>query len=226
MTPYLFQNNVIGHTFPFPNGYVFFGNRFGSLEILQKAFPEIQFCFLKQVHGRQIVKQPAALALSEADGHWTERFHLGLMIKTADCYPIFWTDGNAICALHAGWRGVAQNIVQASCQLVPAKPLSAFLGPAILGPSFEVGLDVAETILGPFSKEHQKQYTYPHPDPKKAYIDLKKIIEKQFRDHNSEVQIQDLDHNTLLDTSYFSYRRQAEEAGRNLSFIVKVPQNS
>lgn len=71
-----------------------------------------------QVHGTEILEdaRPTPLgarpgSLPEADGMMTDKPGLGLMIKTADCQPIFITDmtGEHIMALHVGWRGNHAN---------------------------------------------------------------------------------------------------------------------
>jgi len=67
-------------------------------------------------------------------------------IRVADCMPVLFAarDGSAVGAAHAGWRGLAGGVLQATiAQLgVPAADLIAWMGPAIGPAHFEVGEDV------------------------------------------------------------------------------------
>jgi polyphenol oxidase len=67
-------------------------------------------------------------------------------IRVADCMPVLFAarDGSAVGAAHAGWRGLAGGVLQATiAQLgVPAADLVAWMGPAIGPEHFEVGEDV------------------------------------------------------------------------------------
>jgi len=68
---------------------------------------------LTQVHGEQILRRHQGENLTpEADGHWTSACHLPLYVRTADCLPVLIAlPGQAVAALHAGWRGVDLRIV-------------------------------------------------------------------------------------------------------------------
>ena len=68
---------------------------------------------------------------------------------TADCLPVLLTDrgGNAVGIAHAGWRGLAAGVIEATVgELIrigaDSRSLLAWLGPAIGPAAFEVGADV------------------------------------------------------------------------------------
>ena len=65
---------------------------------------------------------------------------------TADCLPILLAaaDGRAVAAVHAGWRGLAAGVVEATLASMPVEPreLMAWLGPGISQARFEVGDEV------------------------------------------------------------------------------------
>ena len=76
------------------------------------------------------------------------------MVQVADCLPVLFAapDGRAVAAAHAGWRGLAGGVVEATvaalCEAAGCGPgdLVAWLG-ACIGPSaFEVGEDVLEAF--------------------------------------------------------------------------------
>lgn len=73
-------------------------------------------------------------------------------VSTADCIPVLLhdTEHNAVCAIHAGWRGTAARIVQKAVTdmrlaygTIPEQ-LKAVVGPGISLAAFEVGDEVYE----------------------------------------------------------------------------------
>lgn len=72
-----------------------------------------------------------------------------LAILTADCIPVVLADvdGRALGVAHAGWRGLAAGVLEATlaalkARLPEARAWRAWVGPAIGQASFEVGDDV------------------------------------------------------------------------------------
>ena len=67
------------------------------------------------MHGTRIVDvlQPAQ-ACGEADGFYTRQPGILLSVLTADCLPVLFSrrDGGAIAAVHAGWRGLLDGILE------------------------------------------------------------------------------------------------------------------
>lgn len=69
----------------------------------------------KQVHGTRIVDVTAPhQACGEADGFYTTQPGILLNVLTADCLPVLFSrrDGTAIGAVHAGWRGLLNGILE------------------------------------------------------------------------------------------------------------------
>lgn len=106
--------------------------------------------WLRQVHGTRIVT--AGDQEAEADGVWTDQSGFPCAVLTADCLPVLLarTDGSAVAAVHAGWRGLQQGIIEeAVARIAPGgEPVSAWLGPAISQPCYQVGQDVYEAFTG------------------------------------------------------------------------------
>ena len=66
--------------------------------------------FLKQVHGVDVVELNAQTPNSSvADACFTVQRGVACTIMVADCLPVLLTntDGTAVAAAHAGWRGLA-----------------------------------------------------------------------------------------------------------------------
>ena len=74
-----------------------------------------------------------------------------LAVTVADCVPVFFVhpDSKVIGVAHAGWRGIVAGIVPNVIHAieesfgVPPEELFVATGPAIRGPSYEVGPEVA-----------------------------------------------------------------------------------
>ena len=110
--------------------------------------------WLRQVHGTAVVDADvlAAHTLPEADAALTRAPGRVLAILTADCLPVVFSadDGSVIAAAHAGWRGLAAGVLEATVAAMrhPATRIAAWMGPAIRQPAFEVGPEV-RALLGP-----------------------------------------------------------------------------
>lgn len=107
--------------------------------------------WLAQVHGSRVVRAEEAAAGIEADAAFTRVTGRVCAVMTADCLPVLLCadDGSAVAVAHAGWRGLAGGVVEATVQAMatPASRLLAWLGPAIGPLSFEVGDEVREAFL-------------------------------------------------------------------------------
>lgn len=73
-------------------------------------------------------------------------------IMTADCLPVLFCNerGTVVAAAHAGWRGLAAGVLDATVARMGEPPHSvlAWLGPAIGARAFEVGDDVRDQFVG------------------------------------------------------------------------------
>jgi hypothetical protein len=76
-----------------------------------------------------------------------------LAILSADCLPVLFAadDGSAIGAAHAGWRGLAAGVLEATVARLAVAParLLAWLGPAAGPTSYEVGEEVRCAFVDP-----------------------------------------------------------------------------
>jgi len=109
-------------------------------------------CWLRQVHGTRVLRFDAPAADEpEADAAVTGVPGVVLAILTADCLPVVLcdADGSEIGAAHAGWRGLAAGVLEATVAAMDAEPesLQAWLGPAAGPASYEVGADVRDAFV-------------------------------------------------------------------------------
>lgn len=106
---------------------------------------------LTQVHGVQVLDiAPGMPAGAKADASVCRVPGLACEIQVADCLPVLMADtqGRGVAAAHAGWRGLAGGVVEATllrlCSALgcPAADVEVWLGPCIGPQAFEVGADV------------------------------------------------------------------------------------
>ena len=105
--------------------------------------------WLEQVHGTMVADADSASCLPRADACIGRR---GVcVVMTADCLPILLCDkaGTVVGAVHAGWRGLATGVIEATTTAMNVAPesLMAWLGPAISQPAFEVGEEVRAAFV-------------------------------------------------------------------------------
>jgi YfiH family protein len=112
--------------------------------------------WLQQVHGTGVWSGGAASPPPVADAAVTRTPGEVCAILTADCLPVLLCDtaGSVVGAAHAGWRGLAGGVLQATiaAMKVPAAELIAWLGPAIEPDAFEVGPEVLEQFVARHSE--------------------------------------------------------------------------
>ncbi|MGI9201567.1 MAG: peptidoglycan editing factor PgeF [Woeseiaceae bacterium] len=110
--------------------------------------------WLRQVHGNRAVTLGSSDfgdAEPEADAVIGRQSGNLCVVRTADCLPVLVCarDGSEIAAIHAGWRGLAAGVIDATVAKMSTAPaeLLAWLGPAISQPCFEVGAEVREAFV-------------------------------------------------------------------------------
>lgn len=117
------------------------------------ADPELPVppAWLKQVHGTRVVDAEAASARPEADACVARVPGAVCAVQVADCLPVLFADdaGSVVGAAHAGWRGLAAGVLEATVgemRIAPGR-LMAWLGPAIGPAHYEVGPEVRAAFL-------------------------------------------------------------------------------
>ncbi len=226
----LIRESTIGRERYFENILCFFGNHESSKESIQIQFPHFDLRLLKQVHGDRFL-ECANGEIVEGDGHWTVQEGVALGLITADCIPVFiWsTMDPVIAALHAGWRGVEQELVPKALKSLldsgrRAHDLRVAIGPHIRVENFEMGRDAAENLIRISEKyKGQGEAFLDHPHPEKIYVNLTEILIRQIASFDvSPDHIVVEEEDTMTNERYHSYRRDGTKAGRQISFITRA----
>lgn len=107
--------------------------------------------WLTQTHSTMVVDAETATNAPEADASLTTERGVVCVAMTADCLPVLFCDarGTMVAAAHAGWRGLADGVLQATVNAMRnkgANDILAWFGPTIGAQAFEVGGDVRQAF--------------------------------------------------------------------------------
>ena len=176
--------------------------------------------WLTQVHGIEVVTLPKA-GPHTADAAITSQANTACVVLTADCLPVLLCnqEGSEVAAVHAGWKGLASGVLEATLAQMTSAPdtLFAYLGPAISAPHFEVGREV----LTAFTKEHHEhqQAFKPAATPEVYYADLY-LLARQKLSAQGVCNIYGGTYCTYQQEAlFYSYRRDHGITGRIASLI-------
>jgi len=166
-------------------------------------------------HPQHVAEQSADALITTANG-------VALAVTYADCLPIMLAsaDGLCIAAIHAGWRGIRQDIITKTIEKMQASfgpcEIMAAIGPAISSEGFLVTGDVLESFSAIWPD-------YVIKNDHGFGVDLVSIAYQQLKDcgvnHIDKV-------GGLTDLNpedYFSHRRDRGQTGRHLAVIAKPP---
>jgi polyphenol oxidase len=182
----------------------------------------------KQVHGKNVEyateedKGKGALdydrSFADTDGFITDKKNVSIAILTADCLSVFIYDPQrpAVALLHAGWRSTEKNISQAGVSRMREKfgsqPKDLFVG---FGPSIRsCCFEVEEGFKSNFSFGLLKK-------DGRVFMDIALINQRQLVDCGvREENIFDPQLCTFSSNDFFSFRKEAEAAGRLISVMM------
>ena len=174
--------------------------------------------WLQQVHSTNIIDLDQSND-SKADGSTTTKTGTACVVMTADCLPVLLTDrkGRRIAAIHAGWRGLADGILEAGVHhFSDNMEILAWLGPAIGPDNFEVGEEVVEQLSAETTGEGDWYRNLP--GSRKYLVDLYKLASSRLQ-QAGVAEVSGGGFCTFSDEErFYSYRRQGD-CGRMATLI-------
>ena len=210
-----------------------FGSRALQPREFKKGAPRRGFrpLFLKQIHSDIVhfIEEIPEQSL-RGDALVTRLPGLLLVIKTADCLPVLLVHEKArvIAAVHCGWKGTRLKVLEKTVRGMAdrygldAHSLLAAFGPCIDAACYEVGEDVRGLFAGSGFPEALFRPVPGHPG--KYLFDLRGAARLQLLGLGvREENILEVGVCTHCDPAYPSFRRDADECGRMLSFIGLTP---
>jgi YfiH family protein len=178
--------------------------------------------WIRQVHGAEVVDAVDVVAGAEpvADASVARVTGRVCAVLTADCLPVLLCDrsGVAVAVVHAGWRGLAAGVIEATVAKMacPAGSLLAWLGPAISQPAYEVGPELRDAFVG---RHAEAAAAFRPGKPGKFHADLYLLARQRLLSSG----VQDVYGGgfcTYGDARrFYSYRRDGAASGRMASVI-------
>ena len=185
------------------------------------GIPRERFATVEQSHGDQIILATGEnlSSIPEADGLVTDQKDLALVIRTADCVPLFLFDPEtpAIGICHAGWRGTRKGVVLRTLEMFNQsfgsnlRFLEAAMGPAICSHCYEVGEEFRDYFPG-----------FVEPRGQKYFFDLRGAIRNQLLEAGLQPEaIWDSSCCTSCSINqFYSARKEGAGTGRLISAAV------
>lgn len=184
------------------------------------AFGVNKLTWMTQTHSTicRTVNEQASFVALEGDGLVTQRKGHALMMMTADCLPVVLGnhDGTEVANLHAGWRGLANGIIENTVAEMKSKPTWAWLGAAISQPCFEIGAEVKAIFCEKYP-ELENAFTTGQVMGK-YHADLYAIARFILKRLGVETVLGGDQCSYQQGKDYFSYRRDAK-TGRMATFV-------
>ena len=177
--------------------------------------------WLQQVHGTVVANADTLSDVAQADASIAQRAGTVCTVLTADCLPVLLCDENAsaVGAAHAGWRGLAAGVIEATVAAMRVEPahLMAYLGPAIGPQAFEVGGEVRQIFIAADPAAAQA-FVPTAKDPTKWLADIYQLARLRLKKLGVQ-RVYGGDFCTYSDASrFYSYRRDGA-TGRMASLI-------
>ena len=181
-----------------------------------------RFHWLAQVHSATVVG-PELDDGVEADASISRQVGEACVVMTADCLPVVMCDrdGTCISAVHAGWKGLLNGVIEASVREMNVSPgeLMAWFGPAIGQCCFEVGAEVRSAFIAKLPQAAKAFIPSPHHSGERYMADMYLLARQRLE----AIGVSDIHGGgdcTCCDVGrFYSYRRDGEKTGRMATAI-------
>lgn len=177
---------------------------------------ELPVAWCSQPHAEQItfVEKPGVFP---SDGLVTTKKNMVLVIRTADCLPLFFCSqkNNYIGLLHLGWKSLNKGILKTLAGFLKDKgcgKITFVAGPGLRKCCYEVKEDFLKTSLSAWVEKRSGKY----------FFDPLHCVRERLHAHGIDGEFHDTGICTFCtDKPLFSYRKDKTDK-RTLSFIVKA----
>ncbi len=180
--------------------------------------------WLNQVHGTdvQILSSDSQSTLASADAAYTNEVNQVCTIMTADCLPILLasTDGKEVAAVHAGWRGLLDGVIEATIKQFASKDIQVYLGPAISQKNFTVGKEVYDLFLA-HSCDAKKAFIPSENEAEKYLLDIY-LLAKQRLQVIGITDISGGGYCTYDEERFYSYRKACHQGDGRTGRIASL----
>jgi YfiH family protein len=181
---------------------------------------------IRQTHSDIILPALPQNQNKEADAIWTDQPNQVCAIVTADCLPVLLTQrqGTHVAAIHAGWRGLAKEIIPKTVQKLnlPGDEIIAWLGPAISQPCYEVGDEVRDEFL---SSDSEAASAFIPSVNQRWLLDLYAIARLQLK-KQGVTEIYGGEHCTFSDSKNFYSRRREGGIQGQMATLIWISYNN
>jgi len=195
-------------------GHAVVGGFVDSLPALyERKFTEVRS--LVQVHGNTVMDDTFYKSPNqEGDGLITELASTLLLIRTADCLPVYLIAEKKIGMIHVGWRSLKAGIIERALALMNKNNVSAVFGPSIFWQNYEIDEDCYNSWDDP----DLSQFLYPAMGTKK-YLDMRGFAQHILT--RTGMNKKDIYHIPLctFNDGLPSYRRNGSRAGRIINAV-------
>ena len=176
---------------------------------------------LRQVHGRAVAVAdgPGDGGAPEADAAVTVRADRPLCVLTADCAPVALVAGGAVGAVHAGWRGLRDGVVEAAVGALlelARPPVAAVVGPCIHAERYAFGADDLKVLAAQLGPEVRARTADGRPA-----LDLRAGVRTALT-RAGVTDVTDVDVCTAASADHFSFRQEGD-TGRQALLVVRRP---
>lgn len=211
------------------NIFFYFGTAQENIRLVECKLQLKSLIILDQIHGSNgyvITKENSYLPFKSVQGDFlvTNQRNVGLGVLTADCLPIVFIDkkNQAVGIAHAGWRGSVNAIIKATLDCMyksygtTVYDITVFFGPCAHVCCYQVREDFLQILEHfPFGRNAIVQRNND------LFFDLLYFNEQILLSiglppsaiHNEYSQC------SICNEEYFSYRRQGDKAGRQVSVV-------
>jgi len=182
---------------------------------LFKSYINADIKWLNQNH-TNIVKSFDECQSEPCDAVFTDKPKQVCTVLTADCLPVLIFDKKLtkVAAVHAGWKGLVNGVLESTLKEFDGLDMVAWFGPCITQKHFEVGQDLYDAFI-----EQNATYTqaFRSKGDDKYLFDMKFVARQILNQHNC-IDVVDSGLCTYSNKRFYSYRKDGV-TGRQASFI-------